>query len=94
MNEKKEISVPSDNTRVYIKPQQPIKIHKANKNEQELKEYLLSNFGSTCGYSWEMSKKLRIKCISEKSEYFYEFYMKVTENMVETPEYRCIDEVM
>lgn len=40
------------------------------KNEQELKEYLLSNFGSTRGYSWEMSKKLRIKCISEKSEYF------------------------
>ena len=36
MNKKKEISVPSDNTRVYIKPQQPIKIHKANKNEQEL----------------------------------------------------------
>ena len=36
MNEKKEISVPSDNTRVYIKPQQPIKIHKAGKNEQEL----------------------------------------------------------
>ena len=36
MNDKKEISVPSDNTRVYIKPQQPIKIHKANKNEQEL----------------------------------------------------------
>lgn len=36
MNEKKEISVPSDNTRVYIKPQQPIKIHKATKNEKEL----------------------------------------------------------
>ena len=29
-----------------------------------------------------------------KPEYFYEFQMKVTENTVETPEYRCIDEVM
>lgn len=39
-------------------------------SEQELKKYLLSNFGTTYGYSWEMGKKLRIKCISEKSEYF------------------------